>query len=744
MDGIRLGTGSNSLRSPSQCGVFDIHTPAPRPCWRAACNINGRVLALRGGASFSRLVERFDALLSAVPLPREHAAGTGPYDDFPDDLGVLADHVADETAGVHLPTIISWNSRALFSADADAARAKLRALASLQGKGDVLCIQETHQGRGAESAVVASSWTSFASTMSSRAGGVLILLKRAWLSRDRWRAEPIELVRGRALAVRLTSDHVRSKLLLLCVHLEQADDQAPADVLRTVGNFVQGASTRKEIVIGSGDLNFDMADDRIDAHGRILSRRGGNLARIWQQLMGDYTVPMCEAPTHVSGDHTLSTIDFHFLALAPASVSALGGHAFVIGEQQNPPGRSDHWPLCLKWRAKECQEENATIPRWVQQESLWQHLFRQLVEESFQRVERWQSGWLKLQLCAEAAFTAYKRETAGIPSDNIAANFLASGKALRFWWQGRCAPLRKLLTLAPHWGISPSTSWALLRGRLEILHGNLVELQLIERMERANTEEKEETDEREKHRAIAKSTVLSKLFAEWRKRRSSAPCITLVSSDPESDGQLLSEPSQVAAEIARHWSGTFAHSATADADAMDRIALHAFPIEWPDVQYSEEECAAVLRELPSKRSAPGPDGLLYSTWLHGGRPALQLLHHGYQAWLANCAAPKDWFSSILVAPVKGEILHPRASDLRPLCLENCGHKVHASMLNRRLLLSMPRWCFAKQRGFVPGRRLEHNLLDIEYSLLRVRELTVSLVSSSVTSPRPSLAFPTSS
>eukprot|EP00971_Amphidinium_carterae_P315002 6261786-Amphidinium_carterae.4 len=62
----------------------------------------------------------------------ELAVADGTNDAFPDDFRVIADNVDDETEGIHLPEIISWNSRALFSADADAARDKPRTLASLQ------------------------------------------------------------------------------------------------------------------------------------------------------------------------------------------------------------------------------------------------------------------------------------------------------------------------------------------------------------------------------------------------------------------------------------------------------------------------------------------------------------------------------------------------------------------------------------------------------------------------------------
>eukprot|EP00971_Amphidinium_carterae_P097208 1923827-Amphidinium_carterae.1 len=532
-----------------------------------------------------------------------------------DDIDITLEELAECNPAVDLsafdfklPNVISWNSRALFAASADLARGKLRVLADLQGQGDILCIQETHQGRCAESAILSSQWQRFSSPMNPRAGGVMVLVRKAWLAAGHWRATSSELVQGRAMLVNLSSARSRTKLVVICVHVEKPEEGSPEDVLRTVGVYVAEARLRNVLVLGCGDFNFDLDADRVGADGNLLPRRGASLGRLWHHYFHDCTVPLIDSPTHLHGDGTLAKIDFHFLTLAPASVAALGGHCFVRGQQHAPPGGSDHWPVCLVWRSAELDVNDLPVPRWVQLEPLWQTILAQMVEESFDRVERWQSGWLKLQMCAAGAFAAYKRETQGIPSDNVAANFLASGKALRLWWGGQRDGLRKLLHLAPHWGIAASTPWSQLRGRLEILHGNLTEQQLLERLERAKQESEEEEDESERRNAIAKSSVLSKLFAQWRKRRCSPPCVTLVSSSTMHEGELLSAPELVAGEIERHWRSVFSHPVDVDEDSFRAISAHAGEMEWPDVQYSEEECAAVLAVLARKKSAPGPDG----------------------------------------------------------------------------------------------------------------------------------------
>eukprot|EP00971_Amphidinium_carterae_P027583 543539-Amphidinium_carterae.2 len=105
-----------------------------------------------------------------------------------------------------------------------------------------------------------------------------------------------------------------------------------------------------------------------------------------------------------------------------------------------------------------------------------------------------------------------------------------------------------------------SIAWAQIRARLEVLHSNLIEEQLIERLERACAESEEEEDECERRRALSKSNMLSKLYAEWRKKRSSLPCVTLASCEPATEGMLLSEPALVATEIARQW-GVFSSAA---------------------------------------------------------------------------------------------------------------------------------------------------------------------------------------
>eukprot|EP00971_Amphidinium_carterae_P072983 1443290-Amphidinium_carterae.1 len=82
-------------------------------------------------------------------------------------------------------------------------------------------------------------------------------------------------------------------------------------------------------------------------------------------------------------------------------------------------------------------------------------------------------------------------------------------------------------------------------------------------------------------------------------------------------GELLSEPADVAGEIARYWSGVFAHPRDVEEAAFLQLGTKMQQLEWPNVSYSIEECSEVLDKLAKKKSALGPDGLMYSAWKHG-------------------------------------------------------------------------------------------------------------------------------
>eukprot|EP00971_Amphidinium_carterae_P196077 3890712-Amphidinium_carterae.1 len=321
--GDHPGTGPSLSHLQRRHGDFDIQRASPMASWRASCFVGGNRHRLRGGASFSKLCGKFDHLIAHC---YHYDGASEGRDSIGSDIDITQEELAVDTtvADQHafdfkLPRVITWNSRALFASSSDLARGKLRVLADLQDHGDIMCIQETHQGRGAESAVLSSKWQRFSSPLNPRAGGVMVLIRKAWLSDGHWRASSSVIVPGRAMGINLSSARSRTKLVVICAHIEKTEDGSPEDVLRATGIFVTEARQRNALVLGCGDFNFDLDADRVDAHGNLLPKRGASLARLWHRYFLDCTVPLIDSPTHLHGDGTLAKIDFHFLSLAPAS-----------------------------------------------------------------------------------------------------------------------------------------------------------------------------------------------------------------------------------------------------------------------------------------------------------------------------------------------------------------------------------------------------------------------------------------
>eukprot|EP00971_Amphidinium_carterae_P152184 3016425-Amphidinium_carterae.1 len=325
--GAHPGTGPSLSHLQRRRGDFDIQRASPIASWRASCYVGGHRHRLRAGASFSKLCGKFDHLIANCYHYDCASEGWEPtdldIDITPEELAVDTTAADQHAFDFKLPRVITWNSRALFASSSDLARGKLRVLADLQDHGDIICIQETHQGRGAESAVLSSKWQRFSSPLNPRAGGVMVLLRKAWLSDGHWRASSSVIVPGRAMVINLSSARSRTKLVVICAHIEKTEDGSPEDVLRAIGIFVTEARQRNALVFGCGDFNFDLDADRVDAQGNLLPKRGASLARLWHRYFYDCTVPLIDSPTHLHGDGTLAKIDFHFLSLAPASVTAL-------------------------------------------------------------------------------------------------------------------------------------------------------------------------------------------------------------------------------------------------------------------------------------------------------------------------------------------------------------------------------------------------------------------------------------
>ena len=129
------------------------------------------------------------------------------------------------------------------------------------------------------------------------------------------------------------------------------------------------------------------------------------------------------------------------------------------------------------------------------------------------------------------------------------------------------------------------------------------------------------------------------------------------------------------------------------------------------------EFAQIVRELPD--SACGPDGVPYSAWKHASDQALYVLYRLYCSLFIDARVAHDFNYSWLVLLAKGEqtdddlIVARGAGDTIPVSLANSDSKICEIALNKPLAKAVEQGACLEQRGFVEGRMLVDNVLEID-------------------------------
>ena len=153
--------------------------------------------------------------------------------------------------------------------------------------------------------------------------------------------------------------------------------------------------------------------------------------------------------------------------------------------------------------------------------------------------------------------------------------------------------------------------------------------------------------------------------------------------------------------------------------AADGSALNA--------AFQLEELNSARRKLPRHR-APGPDRLpyeLYTTqWQHIKDILLRIANH--TANTGEC--PADMLHCTMVVkhkPMSGSKALCR--NYRPLSLSNADYKIIAKVMASRTGRVLTRIIHPDQTGFVPGRRISHNILTMQWLTELSKQLNRPLV-----------------
>ena len=182
-------------------------------------------------------------------------------------------------------------------------------------------------------------------------------------------------------------------------------------------------------------------------------------------------------------------------------------------------------------------------------------------------------------------------------------------------------------------------------------------------------------------------------------------------------GEPITDAADAAAELARYWAQVFAAkviNTTAAQELLEESAVTIPTIQWHiDFETFSKKLAS------TNNSKPGPDGVPYAFWRHAPDTAVRDLYQLYTDILHEATVDDDFNESNFVFLPKGTdaademIIARKPGDTRPLSLSNTDAKSVSGALAIPFEELAVKWVSKEQRGFVRGRFMHDNIVDVE-------------------------------
>jgi hypothetical protein len=206
---------------------------------------------------------------------------------------------------------------------------------------------------------------------------------------------------------------------------------------------------------------------------------------------------------------------------------------------------------------------------------------------------------------------------------------------------------------------------------------------------------------------------LQVLAATWRSHRRRISLVAVL--DPHGIPQASPEAS--AELLANHWGPVFeAKVIEAESASMVMPFTQAVPqgIRWVADKEGFFEVMAKPRD-----SAPGPDGIPFGAWRAAGPKLFDVMFNAFSSFMQGAPLPEGFNECNLAFIPKGEdpndahLVARTPNTTRPISLSNTDSKYFALALNRPLAEAAKVTVHPRQRGFVQGRSLIDNILEVE-------------------------------
>ena len=609
----------------------------------------------------------------------------------------------------------TWNCRSLW---ANLSSQSIQFANSLLDACDfgILCETRENESRGLLLRSHFQDCTVYSSGIDQYKGGVAIVLKNSFINQfvhKNW----VVHEKGRIGALHLQG--AQGSLSIIAVYCDPGHQGRQKQQLSSISQAIDPMSH----CLVAGDFNFVVSEhDRIvKATCKKTGAQDKAVAEKWRQVCDNNSLKewgdtgmTCESSS------SLSRIDRIYSNIHDADVLSCGTYCHSIGY---PRHLSDHCPLAFGISTRS-RPKRPCIPEWLVKDDLFQSEFKD--ELKFLISDRPTSALDRLDAIKKAAFEAaasakrQRSEQEATSTDEKLTVAIAFVRALHSGHTGAAAKLQKRFAPLREVDVQSPLVWN--TEAFDKVKSIIAELSRISMSDRI-----------EELRA-SKGLVLD---SSYRQRKQSLD-VALRKALPgnhggiravfdETTGSIFTDGQNIARLLSAHWEQTFTAKPT-DAllrkrwcDAFrDRMQLSN-----DDVRPTLADVESVLKSLP--RSAPGPDGLPFALFGLDDDNIKHILYDIAIALYNGSEVPDERFNAayLVCLPKKAsgvttdgvEYFDPAST--RPLSIVDSVNRIIASIFRLALERATACWVSSFQQGFVPGRELLLNVVEVDWAAQKI-------------------------
>ena len=217
------------------------------------------------------------------------------------------------------------------------------------------------------------------------------------------------------------------------------------------------------------------------------------------------------------------------------------------------------------------------------------------------------------------------------------------------------------------------------------------------------------------HSRLDANRRLSKL---WLKQQKRLVLHAIKVTDDQGEADTISDGVAMSKGLAAAWKPIFTEKEIPIRSAEQYLSVYGDAWDWSLASRPDADSVRlVLQALPN--TASGPDGLPYAAWKHGGEDAISTLWQITDAQCRGELPPTGFNDSATIFVPKGDFATDAVAmvrnpmDTRPLSLKNADNKVCAACVSKCIADVVTAGTHESQNGFVRGRQLIQNPVDLD-------------------------------